>query len=1298
MLLLPFLTVILVSFDELSQIGTFNQRFFAEAVMATPRKFRMVQPDGSLTPELSIVGGPRGHKITDPNGYTVIETPESGAIVYAQLELTSGKLIPSDLLVTNTTNITKLEEKNITLKGLEPTEEAKKVECKKFCTDEDEDDDYKFNVGNLTIHFSGNRKLYRNGKPKFSRWQNSSRHMQRLSMADGTLRNLVILMKFSDHVDRDLPTIRDFDALMNKAGGHVTVAPTGSVRDVYLQSSYGKFDLVSTVVGWVTLPESESYYADGSSGSTSKFEEALSYALDLLDQVPKFSFEKYDKNGDSIIDSVMFVHSGYGAEWGAVDCSGQKYKDRIWSHKWRLKPNWVSSKGNYAVENYFTTSALFDPEVCGMSVHKTIARIGTIAHELGHVLGLPDLYMGGSGIGSHGLMGNSWGFDGSQLYPPQVSPWCKIMLGWVRPLVVRQSGNYILSPSISTPEVIKISKGFPPNEYLLIENRQKKGFDAKLPKSGLIIYHIDEYASFYKNPGYPLQEGWPENGNHYRVALMQPDTLYELERGLNRGDENDVYNAGQSIGPGSVIGPFPNTDAYQDGTIKSTGIRIYDIQENSDGQISFSIDMPGAPPPTTSPTKVVSVPLAKSELGTTFTGELGSYGNMFDIVSGREPIIIFSLDIHLRSNGENKGQSKVKVFTKTGTHIGYENGSKLENWRLICSTVVTPEGFYKRTHIPEESFEPVTVSAKSIQSFYVTVDTPDLRYTRGTRTSDPFASNSDITILQGTGISKFFENSWAPRVFNGFVRYSTILSDRNVTKATSGSEYIPSINENNKLTTTFIDENGSYGNMFNIYAIKAPVTITSLDVHLRSTELTQIEVYTKQDTYRGYEKDTMAWTLICATEVKGNGRGRPTPIPFEAFKSVDIKSGLLQAFFVTVKEKGLLRYSNRLVLGQDDFIEVRDGSGIGTYPFAFGSNGIFYPRGFNGSIKYTVSNSEMLSNVAQKVNTDLLMSTFKAGNGSYGIMFNIIAFEDLKILSFDIHTKAKDEVLVQIFNKDGSYMGFEKNPRSWNKICEVVVVGKGSFQRTHIPSGCFESINMLKGTIMGFYITLPTLDLRYSDEEHKMIGEIDTQSQHMALSVGTGIGSYPLTSESSIHERRLFNGIVEYLPVYESSLSQNLNVLKTPLLGGNRGYGVLFSVKARRDIKIKNINFLTLSSKTCDVEVWTRPGPFSMFTKTMNGWSLVSSAEVKGRGKKELTKIKNNDFAPVEIRHNEIQSFFVALNFPLLLYTNGQNVGDVYVQNSDLIFMEGVGTSLNSLSDTTKIFSPRRFNGALVYE
>ena len=98
-------------------------------------------------------------------------------------------------------------------------------------------------------------------------------------------------------------------------------------------------------------------------------------------------------------------------------------------------------------------------------------------------------------------MGNSWGFDSSQLYPPTLSPWSKIMMDWLTPTILDKSGRYKLKAIVSNPQVFKVTSGFPGGEYLLIENRQRIGFDLNLPTVGLVIYHIDEKASFFKNPG-----------------------------------------------------------------------------------------------------------------------------------------------------------------------------------------------------------------------------------------------------------------------------------------------------------------------------------------------------------------------------------------------------------------------------------------------------------------------------------------------------------------------------------------------------------------------------------------------------------------------------------------------------------------------------------------------------------------------------------------------------------------------------------------------------------------------------
>jgi M6 family metalloprotease-like protein len=389
----------------------------------------------------------------------------------------------------------------------------------------------------------------------------------------GAVRNVVILMKFSNHTGRTLPTTSDVDNLFNAVGGHPTLAPTGSVRDLYVANSYGTFQLNSTVFAWVTLPNTEQYYAAGNSGLGPKIQEAIKDALVLAD--PLINFHDFDKDSDGFVDAIAFLHSGYGAEWGGTDSDGTNYTDRIWSHRWSI-PTWTSAEG-IKVSPYHISPSLWSTSGA------EIGRIGVISHETGHFFGLPDLYDGGSGsgIGSWCMMANSWGFDGSQHYPPHFSAWCKIRLGWVTPTPITSPGTYTAPASATSPTVFKITAGYPSGEYLLVENRQAVGFDQKIPsgtggaKGGLAIWHIDDLKGTNTDPGYPGQAGYPGNNKHYMVALLQADGKFDLEKGVNRGDGDDVYRGGfkTEISHSTV----PNTDAYQNGTVVNTNNTISEI-------------------------------------------------------------------------------------------------------------------------------------------------------------------------------------------------------------------------------------------------------------------------------------------------------------------------------------------------------------------------------------------------------------------------------------------------------------------------------------------------------------------------------------------------------------------------------------------------------------------------------------------------------------------------------------------------------------------------------------------------
>eukprot|EP00993_Chasmostoma_nieuportense_P004016 NODE_46_length_3754_cov_28.788530_g42_i0.p1 GENE.NODE_46_length_3754_cov_28.788530_g42_i0~~NODE_46_length_3754_cov_28.788530_g42_i0.p1 ORF type:complete len:1190 (-),score=215.05 NODE_46_length_3754_cov_28.788530_g42_i0:177-3746(-) len=378
--------------------------------------------------------------------------------------------------------------------------------------------------------------------------------------ASGVLKNLVIPLRFSDHQNRTLPSIADLDILFNSETFH-PLCPTGSVRMVYQELSYGKLTVHSEVQDWIDLKNTEAHYAEKISGDGFRMYDALIEGLEALN-TPGF-FRSFDVDNDHKIDAITFLHSGYGAEHG-----GDDVPDRIWSHQNSIPGGWDSLDG-VEVRNYHINPALW------YRSGSEIGHVGVIVHEIGHFLDLPDLYdiagLPGYGIGTYDSMANSWGFDFLQLYPPHFCSWSKIQLGWVEPTVILP-GTYSIPALETHPVAYRIDANFPAGEYLLIENRQAIGLDALLPQGGLAIYHIDERAEF-DHQSYPGQPNFPDP--HYQVALLQADGLYHLEKELNQGDAGDLWHGGGA----HTLNPFtvPNTQGYQTGKFVNSGVTIMDI-------------------------------------------------------------------------------------------------------------------------------------------------------------------------------------------------------------------------------------------------------------------------------------------------------------------------------------------------------------------------------------------------------------------------------------------------------------------------------------------------------------------------------------------------------------------------------------------------------------------------------------------------------------------------------------------------------------------------------------------------
>ena len=333
--------------------------FVLGSMRADPRPFRNKQPDGEWVP-LKFHGDEHFHYYTDANGFTVM-TDENGYDVYADLNVTSGELISSGR------RVGKVNPRKTGLrKRILPTREVIEKKCGEFCKEH-----HKIKKGNVR----GGRK-----------------HDRRMAVSDGVLKNLVVLICFSDHKLSEQPPESDLDLLFNSKGQklirnskNVQIAKTGSVKDVFTTSSYGNLELESTIHPWVQLDKPQSYYTNGNSGLGSRLHEAMKEALDAIDK-GGLNWLDFDQDGDGIIDAITFLHSGYGAEFGGTDCNNKNDSDRIWSHKWSMR-TWNSRTINnrqVAVSRYQISPAKWG--TCG----KSITRIGVISHEMGHNLGLED--------------------------------------------------------------------------------------------------------------------------------------------------------------------------------------------------------------------------------------------------------------------------------------------------------------------------------------------------------------------------------------------------------------------------------------------------------------------------------------------------------------------------------------------------------------------------------------------------------------------------------------------------------------------------------------------------------------------------------------------------------------------------------------------------------------------------------------------------------------------------------------------------------------------------------------------
>jgi M6 family metalloprotease-like protein len=354
------------------------------------------------------------------------------------------------------------------------------------------------------------------------------------------------------------------------------VNPTGSMKEYYSEVSYGKMNIIGTVVGWFRMPDPYSYYINGVNGWGAYPQNAQRLAEIAIDSAAtRLDFSQFDNNSDGWVDGVMIVLPGTGWEE-----TGEP--DEIHSHRWSV-PNPRFYDGKTIADYTIQPEETYEPG-------GPLNQIGIYCHEWGHILGLPDLYdvdqcddpvicgdLLSEGLGEWSLMATGNWLPLYRSYSPaHPDPWCLIQLGFATATNVTANQTDVSIPSVETEPVIYRlwHNGAGGWEYFLVENRDRTGFDSGLPGEGLLIYHIDEAEWGNTNQWIELED--PYGAPHYKVALEQADGFYELERNENRGNGGDPYVA-DSAGFDHVS--YPSSRDYYGNT---TQIAVWNISESGD--------------------------------------------------------------------------------------------------------------------------------------------------------------------------------------------------------------------------------------------------------------------------------------------------------------------------------------------------------------------------------------------------------------------------------------------------------------------------------------------------------------------------------------------------------------------------------------------------------------------------------------------------------------------------------------------------------------------------------------------
>ncbi len=373
-----------------------------------------------------------------------------------------------------------------------------------------------------------------------------------------TLRILALMVEFQSDNDKTTYGTGKFSSVYTKNYGNEILDPLPHdsgyfaahlefAKNYFRKNSRGKQEIEYTVLPQiVTVSQTMRNYSPPI--KSTDFKPIVDFSIEAWKEADSlytgFDFSKYNL--------FMIFHAGVGRDISVPGSLGNERDiPSIFMNIDLFRQYYGNSFAGIPVNNgtqLITNTAVLpqtqnrEVELLTGSALYEITINGLLVATIGSRLGLPDLFnteTGLSAIGRFGLMDGQSIFAYNGLFPPELSAWEKVYLGWETPVTLTGSSSVLSLTSVlasGASDTVLLKIPINSSEYFLLENRQrdaqangsrltmKKGgnvitkvfsndttgyysystdsidgvlldvdeFDWSLPGSGVLIWHINE--------------------------------------------------------------------------------------------------------------------------------------------------------------------------------------------------------------------------------------------------------------------------------------------------------------------------------------------------------------------------------------------------------------------------------------------------------------------------------------------------------------------------------------------------------------------------------------------------------------------------------------------------------------------------------------------------------------------------------------------------------------------------------------------------------------------------------------